>query len=92
MNRIENERDIETKEKVSKDRKILQLTQESNGSVDGFSINDSSINCRGKDFVLCDSHDILRENSEIGTFANLKGSKRHLRERCVSRVNSHAWK
>jgi hypothetical protein len=59
----------------SEDRKKkLQITRELNGSVDGFPIDDSGIDRCGKDFVLRDGHDILRENSEIGKFASLKGS------------------
>jgi len=68
-------RDRETKEKVSKEiGKILQQTPESNSSIDGFSIDNSGMNCRGKDFILCDGHDILRENSEIGAFPDLERS------------------
>lgn len=66
-------RKIQKRVKASQDRK-KNLQNELNGSVDGFSINDSGIDRCGKDFVLSDGHDILRENGEIGKFARLKGS------------------
>lgn len=62
------------KEEKGRDRKARELKEELNGSIDRFPINDSGINGCGKDFVLCDGHDVLRENSEIGTFPNLEGS------------------
>jgi len=67
---MKKKKEIQKRSKASEDRTVNEL----NGSVDGSSINDSCVDRCGKDFVLCDGHDILRENSEIGKFARLKGS------------------
>jgi hypothetical protein len=66
------------------------LEKELNASVNGLSVDYSSINFRSKDFLNWDPHDIPGKNSEVRAFADFERTKVVFSERCVGSINGHS--
>ena len=80
----------EGKRKKEKRKRKRKREKELDASVNGLSVDYSSINFRPKDFLNWDAHDIPGKNSEVGAFADFERTKIVFSERCVGRINGHS--